>query len=85
MHPPFALPLERVVPKGGVTILGHHLLAGTAVGGNRYVVNWHKGTFGEDAGLWRPETWLEKCETHKKKHEQAMLTVSSGLPLVSQL
>lgn len=76
MHPPFALPFERVVPDGGVTILGHHLPAGTAVGGSPYVVNRHKGMFGEDAEFWRPERWLEKDEMHKRKLEQAMLTVS---------
>lgn len=85
MHPPFALPLERVVPRGGVTILGHHLPAGTAVGGDPYVVNRYQGTFGEDAELWRPERWLEKDEMHRKKLEQAMLTVSCGPPLISYL
>lgn len=78
MHPPFALPFERVVPKGGVTILEHYLPAGTAVGGSPYVVNRHKGMFGEDAEFWRPERWLEKDEMHKKKLEQAMLTFGAG-------
>ena len=83
MHPPFALPFERVVPEGGVTVLGHYLPAGTAVGGSPYVVNRHKGMFGEDAEFWRPERWLEKDEMHKKKLEQAMLTVSFFLLLSS--
>ena len=39
IHPPFALPFERVVPKGGVTALGQYLPEGTCVGGNPYVVN----------------------------------------------
>ena len=81
VHPPFSLPFERVVPKGGITILGHYLPAGTAVGGSPYVVNRHKGMFGDDAELWRPERWLEKDEMHKKKLEQAMLTVSLVLRL----
>ena len=75
-HPPFALPLERIVPKGGVTVLGHYLPAGTVVGGNPYVVNRHKPTFGADADNWRPERWLEIDDTHKKRWEQSMLTVS---------
>lgn len=49
MHPPFALPSERIVPNGGITILRHYLPEGTAVGGSPYVVNRHKGLFGEDA------------------------------------
>jgi len=75
MHPPFCLPFERVVPKGGITILDHFLPEGTIVGGNPYVVNRHKGWFGEDAEFWRPERWVEKDETHKKKLEQGILTV----------
>ena len=79
MHPPFALPFERDVPEGGVTILGHYLPAGTVVGGNPYVVNRHKGIFGHDAEFWRPERWLEGKDSHRKKLDQGMLTVSLTL------
>ncbi|KAL9617507.1 MAG: hypothetical protein Q9160_007718 [Pyrenula sp. 1 TL-2023] len=75
LHPPFALPLERVVPEGGVTVLGHYLPEGTLVGGNPYVVNRHKETFGEDAEFWRPERWLEGDDAHKRKLEQGILTL----------
>ncbi|KAI0435574.1 cytochrome P450 CYP4/CYP19/CYP26 subfamily protein [Xylaria telfairii] len=78
MHPPFCLPFERVVPKGGITILGQFLPEGTVVGGNPYVVNRHKGTFGEDAEFWRPERWLENGEEHRKKLEASILTFGSG-------
>jgi cytochrome P450 len=76
MHPPFALPFERVVPKGGITVGGVFLPAGTNVGGSPYVVNRHKGTFGQDAEFWRPERWLEKDENHKNHLERSVLTVS---------
>lgn len=76
LHPPFALPFERVVPEGGVTVLGHYLPGGTVVGGNPYVVNRDKATFGPDVEFWRPERWLEKDEVHKRRLEQALLTVS---------
>ncbi|KZL80416.1 benzoate 4-monooxygenase cytochrome [Colletotrichum incanum] len=78
MHPPFNLPFERVVPKGGITILGHFLPENTVIGGSPYVVNRHKGWFGEDAEFWRPERWLEKDEAHKKKLEQGILTFGGG-------
>ncbi|RYP43079.1 hypothetical protein DL770_011873 [Monosporascus sp. CRB-9-2] len=78
LHPPFALPFERVVPKGGVTILGHRIPEGTDIGGNPYVVNRHRGTFGGDAEFWRPERWLEKNEMHKRKLEQSVLTFGAG-------
>ena len=75
MHPPFALPFERVVPEGGVTVLGYYLPAGTVVGGSPYVVGRHQGTFGKDAEIWRPERWLEGDTAHKKKLDQGVLTV----------
>ena len=71
MHPPFALPFERVVPEGGVTILGHYLPAGTVVGGNPYVVNRYKAHFGDDAELWRPERWIEGGRRSRKSWSRA--------------
>ena len=69
MHPPFALPFERVVPKGGSTILGHFLPEGTNVGGSPYVVNRHAGYFGADAEFWRPEKTEQ--EAGNVKHWQS--------------
>lgn len=71
--------------KGSITILEHYLPAGTAVGGNPCVINRHKATFGEDAELWRPERWLEHDESHKKKLDHAMLTISSSPPFISHI
>lgn len=78
IHPPFALPFERVVPVGGVNVMGKYLPEGVFVGGNPYVVNRHKPTFGENVEDWSPERWLGG-EGHKKKLEQSILTVSVGV------
>ncbi|KAK9244249.1 benzoate 4-monooxygenase cytochrome P450 [Lipomyces tetrasporus] len=78
MHPPFALPFERIVRDGGITVLGHYLPAGTVIGGSPYVVNRHKGTFGQDAEFWRPERWLEQDEKHKLKLQRSVLTFGAG-------
>ena len=84
LHPPFGLPLERVVPEEGATICGVRLKAGTVVGMSAWVVHRDKETFGEDAGDWRPERWLqeevkgegrEEWEARRKKMEAALLTV----------
>lgn len=75
LHPPFALPLERVVPEGGVTVSGVYLPGGTNVGGNPYVMNRHRPTFGEDVEEWRPERWLGLKPEEQKKLAQGMLTV----------
>ncbi|PLB49343.1 putative cytochrome P450 oxidoreductase [Aspergillus steynii IBT 23096] len=77
IHPPFAMPFERVVPAGGTTVLGHYLPEGTVVGGSAYVVGRHKPTFGHDAESWSPERWL--CPAAEKKRlEQSLLTFGGG-------
>ncbi|KAI1375397.1 putative benzoate 4-monooxygenase cytochrome P450 [Hypoxylon crocopeplum] len=78
LHPPFALPFERVVPAGGITVLGKYLPGGTLVGGNPYVVNRHRQTFGDDPDSWSPERWLVGGEQHKKKLEKSVLTFGAG-------
>ncbi len=76
LHPPFCLPLERVVPAGGVTMCGQYFAEGTVLGMNPYVVNRHRPTFGEDVDSWRPERWLGHDEDHRRKLEQSIMTVS---------
>ncbi|KFA68968.1 hypothetical protein S40285_07008 [Stachybotrys chlorohalonatus IBT 40285] len=78
LHPPFCLPLERVVPEGGVSICGQFFEEGTILGMNPYVVNRHKPTFGEDVEEWRPERWLGLSEDHRRKLEQAIMTFGAG-------
>lgn len=77
LHPPFALPFERVTPKEGVEVLGVPLPGGTVVGGSPYVVNRHKEWFGDDAEVWRPERWLVD-EENRKRLERGVLTFGAG-------
>lgn len=74
MHPPFCLPLERVVPAGGITIGGKFLPEATVVGMSPYVVNRHKPTFGQDAEDWNPDRWMVPKELRQKR-EAAIMTV----------
>lgn len=77
IHPPFGLPLERVVPPEGAIICGKEFKGGTAIGIHAWAAHRDKGTFGEDADLWRPERWL--CdEAQRKIMEQSLLTVNLG-------
>ncbi|CAI6341036.1 unnamed protein product [Periconia digitata] len=78
MHPPFCLPLERVVPEGGVTISGVYLPGGTNVGGNGYVVNRNEEVFGSNVDEWRPERWLECSPEQKSRMSSGMLTFGAG-------
>ncbi|KFY63720.1 hypothetical protein V496_03747 [Pseudogymnoascus sp. VKM F-4515 (FW-2607)] len=77
MHPPFGLPLERVVPEGGAEICGKFLVAGTVVGMGGSVTHRHKETFGDDCDVWRPERWLCDKE-NKRRMENSLLTFGAG-------
>lgn len=75
VHPPFGLPLERIVPEGGLSISGEFIPAGTIVGMNGWVVHRDRDVFGDDADQWRPERWLEADESTKARMDQGLLTV----------
>jgi cytochrome P450 len=78
IHPPFGLPLERIVPEGGVEVCGEFLPEGTIVGMNAWVVHRDEETFGPDADSWQPDRWLGKDEAAVKKMENSLLTVRSN-------
>ena len=59
LYPAVGLPLQRVVPDGGVEICGHYFPAGSVVGVNAWVLHANTSIFGEDASVFRPERWLE--------------------------
>lgn len=77
LRPPFALPLERVVPPGGLVVGGRFVPGGTVVGMSPSVVNRDRAAFGEDADDWRPERWLDERESRVREMEQSVLTVST--------
>lgn len=75
-----ALPLERIVPEGGLQIDEHHIPAGTAVGMNAWVLHYDKAVFGDDAYSFRPERWeddgSEETSQRLKRMEQSFFAVS---------
>ncbi|KAF3355627.1 Ubiquinone/menaquinone biosynthesis methyltransferase ubiE [Verticillium dahliae VDG1] len=58
LHTAVALPMERVVPTGGVEIEGHFFPEGTLVGINPWVYHRHTAIFGPDADAFNPDRWL---------------------------
>ncbi|KAF3771152.1 cytochrome P450 [Cryphonectria parasitica EP155] len=78
LHPPFCLPFERIVPKGGVILHGHFVPEGTCVGMNPYVVNRHKPTFGDDVETWRPERFMADSEAARRKLTDCIMTFGAG-------
>ncbi|KAH8165438.1 hypothetical protein CIB48_g2836 [Xylaria polymorpha] len=78
LHPPFSFHFERVVPRGGIEVLGKFLPEGTVVGGNPWVTNRHEGTFGPNPDAWNPERWLTGGDAHRRELEKMLLTFGAG-------
>jgi cytochrome P450 len=76
LHPPFALPYERVVPAGGASLCGARVGEGTVVGMSAWAVHRDEELFGVDSDRWRPERWLEVGPERKREMENGLLMVS---------
>ena len=59
MHSAVGLPLQRLVPVEGAELVGRKFPPGSTVGINPWVAHRNISVFGSDAGVWRPERWLE--------------------------
>jgi cytochrome P450 len=79
LHPPFALPYERVVPTGGATLCGARVGEGTVVGMSAWAVHRDEELFGGDSDCWRPERWLEVGPERKREMENGLLMVRQSL------
>ncbi|KAJ8107714.1 hypothetical protein OPT61_g8679 [Boeremia exigua] len=77
IFPPFAVPMPRYAPPGGLEVSGYYLKPGTKIGMNAMVVQFDKEIFGEDAHEFRPERWLESEEKYRAM-EKAMLVFGAG-------
>lgn len=63
LSPAVGLPLERVVPTGGLQLPnGRSIPEGTIVGVNPRVVNHNKNAFGPTADRFVPERWLRQLD-----------------------
>ncbi|KAK3324928.1 cytochrome P450 [Apodospora peruviana] len=73
IHPPNQIFVTKVVPPEGDTLMGKFVPGGTKIGVNLLSVMRHKGTFGDDAYLYRPERFLEvdeKKRTEMERHSE---------------
>ncbi|PPJ54798.1 hypothetical protein CBER1_04029 [Cercospora berteroae] len=89
LFPAVTMPLERVVPAGGllVTIPNPkneskaetvHLPAGTRIGAAPNVLNTLPSVFGPDALEFRPERWLQASPEQLSKMERCYFTFGNG-------
>lgn len=78
VRPTINIQSERVVPKGGATIGGTFIPAGTIVANNNAALFTDPDIWGEDVDVFRPERWLEASEAQRVKMNKANLQFSAG-------
>ncbi|KAF9011513.1 cytochrome P450 [Hymenopellis radicata] len=76
LHSTSALGLPRVVPEGGMTVLGAFFPAGTVVSVPSYTIHRDRDIWGEDVEGFRPERWLK--EERKDKMARTFNPFSVG-------
>jgi len=67
IHSTSALGLPRVVPEGGLTILGQFFPAGTIVSVPSYTIHRDTSVWGEDVEAYRPDRWFERDQAAMQK------------------
>jgi cytochrome P450 len=69
--------MPRVSPAEGITLSDFYIAPGYSIGVNSAVVQHDTGLFGEDAGEFRPERWLESAE-RSFAMEKGMIMFGAG-------
>ncbi|KAK8013885.1 hypothetical protein PG990_007181 [Apiospora arundinis] len=77
LFPPSPASQQRVVPRGGATIDGHYVPAGTTVAVPPWVST-HSAVHFHDPNEFRPERWLGEDEKYAKDHLNASLPFGTG-------
>ncbi|KAJ4363553.1 hypothetical protein N0V83_009849 [Neocucurbitaria cava] len=79
LYAPFAAPSQRYSPRPqGLDLAGTHIPGGWRVGLNPAVVQHHREVFGEDAGTFRPERWLNRSAEQTKLMQKCMMHFGAG-------
>ncbi|KAF5250384.1 hypothetical protein FANTH_4417 [Fusarium anthophilum] len=77
-HPAVGLPLERIVPSGGLEICGVYLPPGTIVGCSAWTVHRSEDIFGRDSSQFRPERWLEGSDEDNTRMNNFLFSFGGG-------
>lgn len=67
IHPAVGGLLPRKVPKGGAVIAGVFMPEGHIVGSTAWVVNRIKSVYGQDAGEFNPQRWIDGDKADMRK------------------
>ena len=78
LHPAAGLPLERIVPEGGMEICGEYIKGGTIVGCNAWVIHRRPEVFGDHVDTYRPERWIEADKEARSVMEATLFQFGAG-------
>ncbi|PCH44249.1 cytochrome P450 monooxygenase [Wolfiporia cocos MD-104 SS10] len=78
LHSAVGAGLPRVVPEGGMTVLGHTFKEGTWVSVPIYHLHRDENIWGENASVFYPERWIEASGDQKKAMLDAFVPFSIG-------
>lgn len=67
IHSTSSLGLPRVLPEGGLTVLGQFFPEGTVLSVPSYSIHRDKTVWGEDVECYRPERWFERDQAAIQK------------------
>lgn len=73
--PANSVPLERIVPSGGLIVQNYYLPEGTNVSMSSYVVHRDPNIYGDDIDNFRPERWIDASPEELDRMEQCYLAV----------
>ncbi|KAL2162592.1 hypothetical protein VTH06DRAFT_7506 [Thermothelomyces fergusii] len=76
-YPVIGMSLSRKVPKGGTSLHGFYFPAGTTVGCNPVALHFNPDIFGDDAGRYNPDRWLQD-DSMVRRMERINLTWGGG-------
>ena len=79
LFPANGVPLERIVPRSGLNVRGHHIPEGTIVGVSPYAIHRDPEIYGAQVDKFCPERWLEPDVATKNRMEKHYLAVSLDL------
>lgn len=77
-HPAAGVPLERIAPAEGIQFDDVFIPGGTNIGCSAWTLHLDRDIWGQDAGVWRPERWLEASEQKKAKMKNSMFAFGAG-------
>ena len=77
MCPITTLPLERVVPDGGIRIGEHYIPAGSKIGTATQAIHLNTDIYGDDAAEFKPERWTQAPTEQVRRMDKYFFGVRS--------